>query len=134
MGIRKYYDIEYSAQANVNAQQRVYLSEIEHDDFSVEAMLDARQHVTDNPEVEGDLNGDWKIDYHNTEADEIKEGDTGWHCCICGDGYEDGYGNNPDPVLYNAVGNEIDYHEDPRCCDACNTNHVIPARLKELLP
>jgi len=40
-------------------------------------------------------------------------------CCFCGSAY-DFYGNNPDPV---------DTRKGARCCDACNANIVIPARL-----
>jgi|TARA_R100000458_G_scaffold56922_1_gene62400 hypothetical protein len=39
------------------------------------------------------------------------------YCVLCGDGIED-MGNNPEPV--SSVG---------RCCDSCNWNEVIPARL-----
>tara|TARA_R100000315_G_C5106445_1_gene60872 strand:+ start:54 stop:464 length:411 start_codon:yes stop_codon:yes gene_type:complete len=42
------------------------------------------------------------------------------HCVLCGDGIED-WGNNPEPV--SSVG---------RCCDACNWNEVIPARIGAL--
>ena len=38
-------------------------------------------------------------------------------CCICGKEFE-GYGNNPYPVA-----------EDGVCCDDCNMNKVIPARI-----
>ena len=41
-------------------------------------------------------------------------------CCICGEPIE-GYGNNPSP-----------YKHEGRCCDACNSKFVIPARLAEL--
>ena len=41
-------------------------------------------------------------------------------CCICGKTFY-GYGNNPNPVK-----------DDGICCDDCNYNHVIPARMKEL--
>lgn len=41
-------------------------------------------------------------------------------CCICGEPIE-GYGNNPEP-----------YKHEGRCCDACNLEFVIPARLAEL--
>ena len=37
-------------------------------------------------------------------------------CCICGEEYE-GYGNNPWPV------------KEGRCCNDCNNNVVIPARI-----
>ena len=41
-------------------------------------------------------------------------------CCICGEPIE-GYGNNPSP-----------YKHEGRCCDACNSKFVMPARLAEL--
>jgi len=40
-----------------------------------------------------------------------------YYCVLCGEGIED-WGNNPEPV--SSVG---------RCCDDCNWNEVIPARL-----
>ncbi len=43
-------------------------------------------------------------------------------CCICGKEFI-GYGNNPAPV-------NVD--EDACCCDECNFNVVIPARLRQL--
>ena len=39
-------------------------------------------------------------------------------CCICGKEFT-GYGNNPDPVK-----------SDGKCCDNCNRDVVIPARMK----
>jgi len=41
-------------------------------------------------------------------------------CCICGKEFE-GYGNNPWPVK-----------EDGECCDDCNYEKVIPARINQL--
>ena len=41
-------------------------------------------------------------------------------CCICGQVFI-GYGNDPWPV--EIVG---------ECCDQCNAERVIPARLKQL--
>lgn len=40
-------------------------------------------------------------------------------CCFCGRPYAN-YGNNPDPV---------DMREDARCCNMCNANIVLPARI-----
>lgn len=42
-------------------------------------------------------------------------------CCICGRQIK-GFGNNPTPVKANGL-----------CCDACNLNKVIPARLAMML-
>lgn len=41
-------------------------------------------------------------------------------CSICGDEMEEEYGNNAQPV------------NDGECCDRCNQEVVIPARLEEL--
>lgn len=41
-------------------------------------------------------------------------------CCICGKEFE-GYGNNPSPIKDDGV-----------CCDDCNVNKVIPARIEKL--
>lgn len=43
-------------------------------------------------------------------------------CCICGKEIK-GYGNNPWPI-----NNDV----EARCCDDCNYNVVIPARIKDL--
>lgn len=40
-------------------------------------------------------------------------------CCICGKKYE-GYGNNAEP------------YKSGFCCDACNSEYVIPERLKKM--
>lgn len=43
----------------------------------------------------------------------------GYQCCICGKLFK-GYGNNPVPVKPSG-----------KCCDFCNTNIVIPARIAQ---
>jgi hypothetical protein len=43
-------------------------------------------------------------------------------CCLC-DKEVEGFGNNPDPL-----GN---LGEDEECCDECNLNKVIPARIEK---
>lgn len=43
----------------------------------------------------------------------------GFKCCICGKQVDFGYGNNPIPVKPNG-----------RCCDTCNLDYVIPARIR----
>ena len=43
-------------------------------------------------------------------------------CCICGEEYE-GHGNNPQPVVMD---------DDARCCDECNANVVLPARIRKM--
>lgn len=41
-------------------------------------------------------------------------------CCLCGKEVTGAWGNNPWPLSNDS---------DERCCDACNANKVIPARL-----
>lgn len=43
-------------------------------------------------------------------------------CCLCGNTFP-GFGNNPWPV---------DRTENARCCDECNAQKVIPARISNL--
>ena len=49
--------------------------------------------------------------------------DNEYVCCICGKIFN-GYGNNLYPVSKD---------ETDRCCDRCNIDEVIPARLTEML-
>ena len=44
-------------------------------------------------------------------------------CCICGNECEDKFGNNPFPLVKEA---------DAVCCNKCNLEKVIPARLYKL--
>ena len=48
--------------------------------------------------------------------------DQGFTCCICGKPIK-GEGNNPYPVVK---------HEMAWCCDDCNFNIVIPARIRAI--
>jgi len=47
----------------------------------------------------------------------------GGTCCLCHNPYQ-GWGHNPYPLVPRD-----DY--DSRCCDRCNTEEVIPTRLRE---
>ena len=59
------------------------------------------------------MNGAWQRDNFGGGKSETKL------CSICGRPYT-GMGNNPQPVIDNF---------DRRCCDECNYNVVVPARL-----
>ena len=49
-------------------------------------------------------------------------GDLMLKCCVlCKETYS-GWGNNPEPLEHPAY----------KCCDVCNENKVIPARIAEL--
>ena len=61
----------------------------------------------------------FNIDFEDSKIESLKEAKEEI-CCICGEPIE-GYGNNPSP-----------YKHEGRCCDACNSKFVIPARLAEL--
>jgi hypothetical protein len=135
---RKYYDIEYSAQAMGYSVQRVYLDEIGEDDFSEEALESAKEEIRMNPDCEGDLYGEWEMTDDSINVMEYTEDDNSWTCCICDTLFIGGYGNNPDPVKKNLKGEHIKQWDpndpdgyDPRCCDSCNTNVIIPARIKQ---
>ena len=43
-----------------------------------------------------------------------------FRCCLCGKIFT-GFGNNPWPISLDP---------NDRCCDECNMNKVIPARLE----
>lgn len=45
-------------------------------------------------------------------------------CCICGSECENEWGNNPYPISKDV---------NDRCCNVCNDNYVIPARIKNYL-
>ncbi len=88
----------------------------------------------EEPEIEYDLSGDWIVDSDSIEIVDVEASDTSWICCICKSEFADGYGNNPHPVKEDIKGNKINYmlySSTERCCDLCNTNYVIPARIKQ---
>lgn len=59
-----------------------------------------------------------KEKYYTTKAESLK-----YTCCFCGKGFT-GWGNDPWPVKDN---------RDNLCCDTCNMEVVIPARMNMLL-
>lgn len=46
----------------------------------------------------------------------------GYECCICHKIFTD-WGNDPWPVVKD---------DDARCCDACDMNVVVPARIAQM--
>jgi hypothetical protein len=79
------------------------------------------KHEEERPRFDPDTATDSKFDdaYEDRLTEALKE-DADERCIICGEEFE-GYGNNPDPVT-----------TEGRCCDACNTKFVIPARIEAL--
>jgi len=53
---------------------------------------------------------------------ELRKSQPESYCCLCGVKYN-GYGNNPAP---------LEKEETDRCCDKCNDQKVIPARISQL--
>lgn len=52
----------------------------------------------------------------------IKDEEPVTTCCLCGQMFI-GYGNNPWPLSHDI---------EERCCDDCNSEKVIPARLAQM--
>ena len=55
-------------------------------------------------------------------------------CCICGCMFY-GFGNNPDGAACKNEKGEIvlmDFDENDRCCDDCDSLYVIPGRMYRL--
>ena len=58
------------------------------------------------------------------EAEAERENRKTGVCCLC-DGRYENWGNNPYPLC-----DETDY--ESRCCHACNSTKVLPARMVEM--
>jgi len=144
---RKYYDVEVECHLVATVMKRVYVDEFaSHVDAHFDCEHLDRYHNIISDEVGAD-------EFHNNnrlfaellaptiiEDEEIMDvmqttenfatkawegeelaGEPIWQCVICEEHFT-GYDNNPDPVA-----------ETGGCCDACNTNKVIPARMAELM-
>ena len=129
-----YYDIEYEATGYYSGIQRVQLKDINHDEFSDEAEQDAIAAVQESMEdAELELGDGWTLESNSCDTGDVEEGTTEWTCCICGNDFADGYGNNPDDYSSRSGKSEpIKYQWGARCCDSCNMNIVIPNRIRNL--
>ena len=144
---RKFYDVKVDLEITSFAIKRIYVDEIDQyrkdmnkemlksygcdenykhkDEFNEQNMMLAEDLAKE--EVEDD---DWSEHIEIQEMNVLHEPVTGeentakqeiWRCVICYEHYT-GWGNNPDPVK--------NYGE---CCNDCNTNAVIPARLGQII-
>ena len=143
---RKFYDVQVDLDIASFVTKRIYLDELdqyrndmnkemleyygidkdyEHkDEFNETNKLLAEDLALD--EVQED---EWTENAEVQEQNVLHEPETGeettageiWRCVICNE-YYTGWGNNPDPVK--------NYGE---CCNDCNTNAVIPARLGHII-
>ena len=143
---RKYYDVEVSLDVTANCTKRVYIDEIDayrndmsemhmkaigldlayihKDEFNYQNQRMAEELAKEDVESDDYID---EIEVHNMNVlvdpqtgEETEEGEI-WQCVICND-YFTGWGNNPDPVK--------NYGD---CCNACNTNVVIPERLRSII-
>ena len=144
---RKFYDVKVDLEMTSFVIKRIYLDEIdqyrkdmnkemlksygcdenyEHkDEFNEQNMMLAEDLAKEEVEDE-----DWEEHIEVQEMNVLHEPVTGeentakqdiWRCVICYEHYT-GWGNNPHPVK--------NYGE---CCNDCNTNAVIPARLGQII-
>ena len=143
---RKFYDVQVDLDIASFVTKRIYIDELdqyrndmnkemleyygidkdyEHkDEFNETNKLLAEDLALD--EVQED---EWTTNAEVQEQNVLHEPETGeettageiWRCVICNE-YYTGWGNNPDPVK--------NYGE---CCNDCNTNAVIPARLGRII-
>ena len=106
---------------------------------SLKRFVDASYEVLDAIELETEFSNDVCLDYpFNLSFDEMCAEISKWHetlneyyqsgkqehtCSICGKKFV-GWGNNPYPVTKGA---------NDRCCDDCNYDFVIPARIEEII-
>ncbi len=142
---RKYYDVEIQYQMVGTVEKRIYVDEmaqfvdtyydtdyldkmgivseeVGEDEFHNNNQMFAEMVAPDRVEEE-ELHADMEVTdifvAGSSEGSE-RDGEEIWECVICNN-YFSGFGNNPDPIK-----------DDGDCCDACNTNQVIPARMSEL--
>ena len=144
---RKFYDVKVELDITSYAMKRIYIDEIDQyrkdmnkemlktygcdenyvhkDEFNEQNMLLAEDLAKDDV-----ADDDWEEYIEIQEMNVIQEPITGeentakqeiWRCVICYEHFT-GFGNNPDPIK--------NYGD---CCDACNTNKVIPERMRQII-
>lgn len=143
---RKYYDVDIEYHLVTTVTKRVYVDEMEkhvdnyydcdtleknnimclevgQEDYPNSNRNFAEYSARDLVEDE-ELHGAEVTKTFVTGSEEGSEqwGDEVWECVLCKHHFT-GYGNNPDPL---AMGKG-------ECCDVCNTNQVIPARIKMMV-
>tara|TARA_R110002051_G_scaffold125695_1_gene199042 strand:- start:259 stop:762 length:504 start_codon:yes stop_codon:yes gene_type:complete len=113
---------------NLDKYHKIIAEEVGEDEFHNNnqkfAEIQAPEEVTDDDIFEVMQS----TDMFTTGSDEGKErnGEEIWKCVYCKEHFT-GYGNNPE-----TVGKRL-FSLDAKCCDACNTNEVIPARMKDII-
>jgi len=99
-------------------EEKVYQVIVKYKDEPAQK-LEARI-AKNRKDLEYQLSTDPDVEWYDFDEKQFNEDkDEKQICCICGKEY-DGYGNNAEPVKAG------------RCCDDCNINQVIPARLLKI--
>ena len=149
---RRYYDVDVECQLVATVTKRIYIDEMAqyideyydsehldkyhkiiaeevgeeefHNNNQKFAELHAPEEVTDDDIFEVMQTTDTFV----SGSEEGKEtcGDKIWKCVYCKEHFT-GFGNNPETV------GKMKFREDAQCCDACNTNIVIPERMKDII-
>ena len=142
---RKYYDVDIEYHLVTTVTKRIYVDEmgkhvdnyydcdiLEKNNIICEEVGEDEHHNNNRNFAEysakdlvedEELHGAEVTKTFVTGSEEGSEqwGDEVWQCVICEEHFT-GYDNNPDPVA-----------ETGGCCDACNTNKVIPARMSQFM-
>ena len=148
---RKYYDVEVEIDITAVCTKRIYVDEIDQyrNDMNTEMLLnygidkdykhedefnETNQMLAEDLALDEVEEEDWMVNMEVHNMDVIKQpvegeetdGDKIWKCVYCKQHFT-GFGNNPETV------GKSKFSEDAECCDACNTNIVIPERMKEVM-
>ena len=148
---RKYYDVEVEIDVTAVCTKRIYVDEIDQyrNDMNKEMLLnygidkddkhkdefnETNQMLAEDLALDEVEEEDWMVnmEVHNMDViktpveDEETDGDKIWKCVYCKKHFT-GFGNNPETV------GKMKFSEDAECCDACNTNIVIPERMKDVM-
>jgi hypothetical protein len=144
---RKFYDVQVDLDIASFVTKRIYLDELDQyrNDMNKEMLEyygidkdyehkdefnDTNRMLAEDLALDDVEEVDWNEFVEIQAKNVIHEPETGeentakqeiWRCVICHEHFT-GWGNNPDPVKK--------YGE---CCDSCNTNAVIPARLGQII-
>ena len=148
---RKYYDVEVELDVSAICTKRIYVDEIDQyrNDMNKEMLLkygidknykhedefnETNQMLAEDLALDEVEEEDWMVNMEVHNMDVIKQpvegeetnGDKIWKCVYCKKHFT-GFGNNPETV------GKMKFSENDECCDACNTNIVIPERMKDIM-
>ena len=148
---RKYYDVEVELDISAQCTKRIYVDEIEQytNDMNKEMLLkygidknykhedefnETNQMLAEDLAVDEVEDEEWMVNMEVHNMDVIKQpvegeetdGDKIWKCVYCKEHFT-GFGNNPETY------GKMKFSLDAECCDACNTNIVIPERMKDIM-